>query len=450
MKKGTDKLIALLATLMSGNIYCPLDVNSPPERIEKILQSLEPSLVIADDAGKRVLANISLNNELSILEPQTESNFSDICMEEIWRVIDNRVSSIIDTDPCYIIFTSGSTGTPKGVTISHRSVIDYIDWANDTYSVSENDVIGSQAPFYFDNSTLDIYLCFSTGATLDFIPENIFIFPQKLIEYLNEREITTIFWVPSLLCTIANLELLETNRLPNLRNILFAGEVMPAKHIKYWLKHHPEAHYSNLYGPTEITVDCTYFDVPKDWSGESLPIGKACRNSGILILDQKNKPASSGELCVRGSSLALGYWKDQDKTMQVFSQNPLHSNYFDLIYRTGDLVRLDGDLIYFIGRKDYQIKHNGYRIELGEIESMVLGVDAIDSCVAGYIKENKLLYLVVTSKGKTSEIVFRKSLMNLLPKYMIPNKILFVEEMPLTPNGKINRKKIDEIVISEK
>jgi acyl-coenzyme A synthetase/AMP-(fatty) acid ligase len=252
-----------------------------------------------------------------------------------------------------------------------------------------------------------------------------------------------------LLVTIANLGLLENNKLPKLRNVFFAGEVMPAKHMKYWLKYHPDAHYSNLYGPTEITVDCTYFDVPNDWNGDTLPIGKPCKNTGIIVLDENDKAADEGELCVKGSSLALGYWKNKEKTDEVFCQNPLNSDYIEMIYRTGDLVRIENELIYFIGRKDFQIKHNGYRIELGEIESIVSSLESVDSCVAGYISNEKLLYLVVVINDDISELTFRKSLLPLLPKYMMPAKIKFVKEMPLTPNGKFNRKELDNMMISE-
>ncbi|MDF5463061.1 AMP-binding protein, partial [Vibrio parahaemolyticus] len=207
--------------------------------------------------------------------------------------------------------------------------------------------IGSQAPLFFDNSTLDIYLALSNAAELHVIPESVFIFPQKTLEYLKEKAITTIFWVPSLLVNIANLKLLDQFQLPCLKNVLFAGEVMPAKTIKYWLDKHPNAHYSNLYGPTEITVDCTYYDVPSDWDGDSLPIGVPCHNSGILILDENDQRNDEGELCVRGSSLALGYWANSEKTEEVFCQNPLQDKYIDMIYRTGDLVRLVDGLIYY-------------------------------------------------------------------------------------------------------
>lgn len=278
------------------------------------------------------------------------------------------------------------------------------------------------------------------------IKETVFIFPAKLIEYLNDNKITTIFWVPSLLVTIANLHLLEGRPLPHLKNVLFAGEVMPAKQLKYWLQKHPDATYSNLYGPTEITVDCTYFIVPSDWDGNDVPIGIPCENTNILILDEEGREAEKGELCVSGSSLALGYWGDTEKTASAFIQNPLNSNYRELLYRTGDIVCIKDGLIYFIGRKDFQIKHNGYRIELGEVESIVSLMSNVDACVAGYLPEQKVLYLCVVTSVEVDMLNFKRTLIGKLPKYMIPNEIRFFSELPLTANGKVNRLELNKFM----
>ncbi len=449
--KSMKAVASILATLMTGNIYCPIDVNAPADRIQKIIDNLGSCIILHTAATESKLDQLTINKELVLLsnvDTYVEFVIKDNLVQ-IWQKITINTSSVISRDPCYIIFTSGSTGTPKGVTICHENVFDYIDWANLNYDVTSKDNIGSQAPFFFDNSTLDLYLTFSNGAKLTLIPEGQFIFPKRLIDYLNEKQITTIFWVPSLLVNIANLDLLANNKLPALRNVFFAGEVMPAKQIKYWLKHHPKANYSNLYGPTEITVDCTFFDVPTNWNGTSLPIGIPCQNSSVLILDENDKLAEFGELCVKGTSVALGYWKDTEKTEKVFVQNPLHTDYRDIIYKTGDIVKLIDGLIYFIGRKDFQIKHNGYRIELGEIESVVSKLSGIDLCVAGYILETKTLYLVIKSSVFTKDVQLIKVLMKLLPKYMIPSYFKFVPELPLTSNGKLNRLTINEIIKDE-
>jgi amino acid adenylation domain-containing protein len=364
LPKTNDSIICFLASLYSGNCYAPIDVKNPINRIEAILTNLDPLCVLTNSKHLPTLLKCQL--KITII------NIDDLSFELIDNISLNY-TKCIDTDPAYIIHTSGSTGIPKGVAISHRSIFDYIDWAIDTFDISENEVIGNQAPFIFDNSTLDIYLMIFKGATLNLIPEQLFMFPVKLLEYIEANKINFIFWVPSVLVNIANLKLLETVKIDTLKKVLFAGEVMPTKHLNYWMDHLSEKIlYANLYGPTEITVDCTYYVVDKKLKdNEVLPIGKPCRNSDILILNENNKLCDieeKGELCVRGSSLSLGYWNNFEKTQLVFCQNPLNTNYPENIYRTGDIVFINkNEEIIFVGRKDFQIKNMGYIIVLGEI-----------------------------------------------------------------------------------
>ena len=312
--------------------------------------------------------------------------------------------------------------------IAHRGVIDYIDWAVSTFSITSEAVIGNQAPFYFDNSTLDIYLMYATGATLDIIPEMDFSFPAKLVDYMNEHRITFVFWVPFVLINVA----------------IFAGEVMPNKHLNYWRRHLPGCRYANLYGPTEITVDCTYYEVDREFADdEPLPIGKACRNSDVLILvDQQREAAvnEEGELCVRGSSLALGYYNDWEKTKSAFIQNPLNRHYPETIYCTGDIVYKNerGEIIY-VGRKDSQIKHNGYRIELGEIENAILATKLVDNCCATYDFAEKKIVLYYQAAEELNLSVFRKAVANKIPRYMLPTVYHREEVLRQNASGKIDR-----------
>jgi D-alanine--poly(phosphoribitol) ligase subunit 1 len=447
MQKSPCALAAILAVTMSGNIYCPVDVNAPVERIGKILDSLGESFILVDEAGLNIVEKLKVEHASvhEVASSMWNAETPPVGLESICEEVRCGIKDVLDLDPCYIIFTSGSTGVPKGVTISHRGVLDYIDWANSVYDVGPNDKIGSQAPLFFDNSTLDIYLCWSNGASFHIIPEKTFAFPKSVVDHLVRYDISTIFWVPSVLVNVANMTLLDDVQLPRLRNVLFAGEVMPARPLKYWMERHPGAVYSNLYGPTEITVDCTYFNVPTDWDEDEVPIGVPCRNSGILVLDESDGLADEGELCVRGSGVALGYWNDADKTRAAFVQNPVNKNYNEVIYRTGDLVKRKNGLLYFVGRKDQQIKHNGYRIELGEIESAVAGLERVGECVAGYDQQRKRIYLAVVAGG-IERVELMLLLAKLLPKYMIPGKIEFFHELPLTPNRKLDRKAIHEII----
>jgi amino acid adenylation domain-containing protein len=435
--KGCRMVQVFAGINMSGNFYIPLDTKSPETRILSILNVLEAEAVITDKAHEQQVKSMCDKIVIvieDVLEnrPKTDAKAEDYLAQQI------------DTDPVYSIFTSGSTGTPKGVVIAHRGVIDYIDWAVSTFNVTSDTIIGNQAPFYFDNSTLDIYLMYATGATLDIIPEMHFSFPAKLVDYMNERKITFVFWVPFALINVANFDIFKDKKPQYLKDVLFAGEVMPNKHLNYWRKHLPDCRYANLYGPTEITVDCTFYEVNREFSDdEPLPIGVACRNSGVMILVDQQREAGineEGELCVRGSSLALGYYNDPEKTQKAFIQNPLNKHYPETIYCTGDIVYKNerGEIMY-VGRKDSQIKHNGYRIELGEIENAVLASKMVDNCCAVYDFTNKKIVLYYQAPEELNLSAFRKAVSDKIPRYMIPSSYHREETLKQNSSGKIDR-----------
>ena len=279
------------------------------------------------------------------------------------------------------------------------------------------------------------------------------MFPAKLLEYINTNEINFIFWVPSVLINVANLKLLNAFEIPSLKKVLFAGEVMPVRHLNYWINNlDKEVLFANLYGPTEITVDCTYYIVERKFKDdEVLPIGKPCRNSDILILNDKNelcKKGEHGELCVRGSSLALGYWNNFKKTNLVFTQNPLNNYYSEKIYRTGDIVFLnEQNEIIFVGRKDFQIKHLGYRIELGEIEHAILNIfNSIIPCVLYNSNKNKIV-MIYESEIEIPISEFRLKLSTKLSKYMIPTEYKRIDKLPKTISGKIDRNGLKKLFL---
>jgi amino acid adenylation domain-containing protein len=445
LRKSTQTIVADLGILYSGNCYANLDLKSPPERLKAILQTLGNPLIITSAADTAVLRGLGVPEERLLL---VETGMTAETAYDNGALL-ARVERVIDTDPVYIMFTSGSTGVPKGVVIPHRGVIDYIDWAKDCYRISEAETLGNQAPFFFDNSTLDIYLCLSCGATLALIPDELFAFPKKLVDYVRQAGITTVFWVPSVLTNVANLKILDKTELPALSKILFAGEVMPTRTLTYWREKFPQALFSNLYGPTEITVDCTYYIVDRDFAdSEKLPIGFPCRNTDILILNEQNRPAAvnePGELCVRGSSLALGYWNNPEQTARAFTQNPLNTRYPEIIYRTGDLVfRNERGEIMFMGRKDYQVKHLGYRIELAEIETAVTAIPEILNACVLYHHARKEITLFFESQVKLLPGDIRKRLTERLPKYMLPTVFIQLDAMPRNPNGKVDRKWLTE------
>lgn len=448
MKKSAKVLVSFLGIAYSGNFYSPIDVEMPASRVEKILEILQPQLVITTGDLKEQLRELGYSGEY-ILYENIQPSKAD---EQIVQPVTDR---ILDTDLLYVLFTSGSTGIPKGVGIQHRAVIDYIDWVTEEFSVAEKDAFGSQAPFYFDNSILDIYSTLKTGATLYIIPKELFSNPVQLLEHLKEKRISTIFWVPTALIMVARLRALKkVDMKETIKRVLFAGEVMPNKELNQWREALPDAVYANLYGPTEITVDCTFYKVDRAFSdSEPLPMGKPMRNTEILLLDEQDRligpetPDVAGELCVRGTCLSVGYYKNPEKTREAFVQNPLNDRYEEKIYRTGDLAAYNqyGELVY-IGRKDFQIKHLGNRIELGEIETAVSSFEDIDRCCCAYDQKHSRIVLFLVSGSQITRAEMQARLSKLLPEYMIPEKVVQLEEMPLNANGKIDRNGLKEML----
>ena len=436
MDKGIDTLCAFFGTLYAGGFYSLLNPRLPEERLKQIQSVLKPAAIITNKENFELAENIFGNTVYLIDELKAAT---DNC-----ALLSGIRKNATDTDPIYANFTSGSTGVPKGVLVSHRSVIDFIDNFTEIFSIGESDIIGNQAPFDFDVSVKDIYSCLKTGAKLIIIPMRLFSSPAALLDFLCERGVTTMIWAVSALCLISTFHGLDYKVPDKVNKILFSGEVMPLKHLAYFMNHLPDAVFVNLYGPTEITCNCTYHVIDRSRNYDNgIPIGKAFPNKDVFLLDDNDELITSentlGEICVRGTALALGYYNAPEQTKRAFVQNPLNPNYPEAIYRTGDFGKYDenGELI-FCGRKDFQIKHMGHRIELEEIERAINGTPGIERCCCIFDEVKSKLYGFYVGALDKKEL--HRKLRERLPEFMIPNALRKLDDLPLTNNGKIDRK----------
>ena len=435
MKKQPKTITAFLGVIYSGCFYVPLDADMPRYRIELILQTLNPSACICDDTTLPVARELNNIGKLYIYDKIAAGDMDDAALQ----VVRDRQ---IDTDPIYIVFTSGSTGIPKGVVGCHRAVIDYIENLCDVLKFDEDTVFGNQTPLYFDACLKEIIPTLKYGVTTHLIPRKLFLLPVKLVEYLNEKKINTLCWVVSALTYISSFKTFETVIPQYMKTIAFASEVFPIRQLNIWRTALPNTRFINLYGPTETTGICCYYEVDREFGeDEVLPVGHPFPNTEVILLDENDRipaPGEQGEICIRGTRLTHGYYGNPEKTAEAFVQNPQNPHYPELIYRTGDIGKYNdrGELM-FLSRKDNQIKHMGHRIELGEIETVSNSHEAVSSTCCVFDSEKKKIVLFYV--GGLSEGSMKSYLKLKLPRYMIPHTVYRLEVMPLTPNGKIDR-----------
>jgi D-alanine--poly(phosphoribitol) ligase subunit 1 len=450
MQKSINSMKAMLSILKADCAYVPLDLATPAHRLKEIVAAAGADLVIVDRTSEtrfRELCGELPGLRLVNIDEDPDASRAPVAYENL------------SVDIAYVLFTSGSTGKPKGVMISHQMIIDYIDWCVETYHLSEDDVIANHAPLYFDNSTFDIYSAFKTGATLHLVHDELNVIMTALIPWLAQREITVMFCVPSVMTILLKSGRLSPGSFPKMRHVIAAGEVLPPDVVRAWMKLYPRVQFTNMYGPTEITVDCTFHVIsePPPEGASAIPIGKARRNMEVLLLLEdgtlSTEPGAVGEIVVRGKSVAYGYLNDEERTRAAFIQNPRHNLYRDRLYRTGDLARVadDGSFL-FIGRRDHQIKYMGNRIELGEIEAALLRLEAVTEAVVVFndspVTEEKCIgALVCLAPGSTKDEVMAH-VQRELPGYMVPRRLVVAQDLPRTPNGKADRKAVFAAVFS--
>jgi D-alanine--poly(phosphoribitol) ligase subunit 1 len=448
VERSLEMMVGLMAILKSGGAYLPISPDYPAKRINHLL--LDSSTKILLTQGKfvdKIKANLEAAIEIINLEAEENYRESPVNLPHI-----NGPQNL-----AYVIYTSGSTGKPKGVMIEHRPVVNRLHWMQKKYPLNENDRILQKTPFFFDVSVWELFWWSMVGASVCFLLPGFEKFPQAIVETVETRHITTMHFVPSMMS--AFLGYMENSgdvpRLANLKQVFCSGEALKPAHVERFNKtlyQQNGTRLINLYGPTEATVDVSYFDCPTDTDGteiQCIPIGKPIDNIQLYVMDKnfREQPVGTeGELCIGGVGLARGYLNRPKLTAEKFVEHRSYRSYKSYIYRTGDLTRWlpDGN-IEFLGRMDFQVKIRGLRIELGEIESILSHHPAVRDCVV-LVKETtetiiNLVAYMVTKIG-ISEVELKKYMKSLLPDYMVPSEFVVLDALPLTPSGKVDRKKL--------
>lgn len=444
MKRSPLTLTAFFGTVAAGCYYVPIDVEMPRRRIELILETTKARFMITDESTSDTAKELEFTGEMLSYESIPEKTDED-ALQKIRE-------SALDVDPTYVLFTSGSTGVPKGVVGYHKGVIDYAETLTETLGFDETCVFGMQAPLYLDACMKEVFSTLKFGGKTWLIPGECFLFPTKLVEYLNDHKVNTICWVVSALTMISSFGTFDIVKPEYLKKIAFGSEVFPPAQFNLWKNTLPDADFFNLYGPTEATGMSCYYHADRFFDdNEVIPIGRPFKNTEIMLLDAEGNlvpDGKEGEICIRGTCLTKGYYRNPEKTDEVFTPNPLRPEYDDRIYHTGDLgYRKDGEL-FFASRKDHQIKHMGHRIELGEIEADAMRVDGVKMCACVFFRENeKIVFYYV---GDIDKRELTKELKKRLPRYMVPNAIRQIDTMPLLPNGKLDRMKLKDMYTESK
>jgi len=443
--KSPLMLVCFLACAKSGRAYCPVDTCMPPERIGEIVEAVDNTLVLATeplDVRGRFIA---------------DSTLIERCMSYEERITKDKWLS--PEHVFYIIFTSGSTGKPKGVMITENNLDNYCEWSRNLGGDAEDkdgSVFLNQAPFSFDLSVMDVYTSLTNGGTIYSVDKALQQDIKKMLAYMEAGKLK--YWVstPSFADMCLADPSFNSKLLPGLKAFLFCGEKLTKRTARKLMERFPEAKVVNTYGPTESTVAVTSVTVTDELMKDdgSLPIGIAKPGTEIRIVRADGTVAAakeSGEILILGDTVSPGYFNNKKKTDLAFS-TLIEDGKEVRCYRTGDAGYLDENgMLYYVGRIDMQVKVHGYRIELGDIETNLTKYDGVSAAaVVPKWQDDKIRYLAAFVVSDKAEGTFeeRKSiktfLKGMLPEYMVPKKVAFVDSLPMTSNGKTDRKKLEE------
>ncbi|MCP4660288.1 MAG: amino acid adenylation domain-containing protein [bacterium] len=458
--KSTQAVVGLWGVLRTGAAYVPIDPASPPRRAAFIAANCEMAAILASgDLRETAEAIHETVPGIRILQVHGEE-LDGLAQkpEDILAGSDGdgvRFPNTNVRDLAYILYTSGSTGEPKGVMVSHGAALSFVEWGAWRFELGPEDILSNHAPLHFDLSTFDLFAAALAGAKVVVLDEETVRFPIAASGVLESEKITTWYSVPGALRGMLRRGRLARRDLRHLRTVLFAGESYPAEELHALQAVIPEVALYNLFGPTETNV-CTYWRVPPQgsWSFPSIPIGWDCENCEGVVVGADLKPVpdgTPGELLVRGGTLMEGYWGDAERTAASFVPDFLHPHLSDQLYHTGDIVSRQPDGSYALhGRADHMVKIRGYRVELGEIENALHRVEGVVEAAVAAVErrhadgpETELVAFVTAAEGvpqgSEGEARLRRQLAERLPKYMVPAEFQWLDRLPSTSTGKVDR-----------
>lgn len=438
MERSSDMVVALLAVLKAGGAYVPLDPAYPKERLSFMLRDCGASLVLTSGHNSEwfpsAVRQVDLHRESSNLGRES---------------VQNPANTLKQDTLAYVIYTSGSTGQPKGVLGTHKGAVNRFNWMWQSYPFEAGETCCQKTSLNFVDSVWEIFGPLLQGVKTVIVPDPILKDPSFLVPYLASHEVTRIVLVPSLLRTILETIPELPNMLPRLKYWVTSGEALTQDLVDKFLKTLPDAILLNVYGSTEVSADCTCYQVNKGESLGCVPIGKPLFNTQAYVLDRNQQVLPigvPGELYVGGDGLARGYLQRPELTAERFIPNPFSENPEARLFKTGDLARLlpDGNIEY-LGRSDFQVKLRGFRIELGEVESALATHPAIKQSVVVLHEDlprgSRLIAYFVSVEGEeVSREELRSHLKRSLPEHMVPSSFVQLSALPLTPNGKVNRR----------
>ncbi len=452
LHKSIDAIAAIFGVLKAGAAYVPLDVEAPLSRTAYIVNDCAlRALVTERRRGDELEAEVRQHGAMPAALVLDAVGGGAGLRAALSSAAAPRVDTAVpDADAlAYVLYTSGSTGKPKGVMLSHRAALSFIEWCSDTFAPTPEDRFASHAPFHFDLSILDLYLCLRHGARLLLIPEALGKEPARLAAVIAAEHLSIWYSVPSVLTLLAQYGKLERHDYGALRLVLFAGEVFPIAHLRPLMSLLPQARYFNLYGPTETNV-CTAYEVPAQIPPERtepFPIGQTCAHLRSLVVDDSGRaapPGTAGELCIAGPAVMRGYWNLPEQSAAAYLDDASGVRW----YRTGDIVQADdaGDYV-FRGRRDRMVKRRGYRVELGEIEAGLYQHPAVREAAAVAIPDDTLgirimAVLCCVAGQQPSIIALKRFCGDVLPPYMIPDLFTFEVALPKTSTGKIDYQRL--------